>query len=159
MTGGRIKRVQKYIGNETFMVTYGDGVANININELLEFHNSKRQIATVTAVQPSGRFGALKIDKANNVLEFQEKPNGDGTWINAGFFVLEPEVFSYLCDDSTVFEKAPLENLAKNSELSAYHHRGFWMPMDKLSDKIILEELWNNNKAEWKVWDAKPQPI
>jgi glucose-1-phosphate cytidylyltransferase len=153
MTGGRIKRIQKYVGNEAFMVTYGDGVADVNIRNVLKYHKSKGKLATVTAAQPSGRFGALKIDKENNVIEFREKPDGDGTWVNAGFFVLEPGVFNYLTDDSTIFEREPLENLAKNNELIAYHHKGFWLPMDKLSDKITLEELWAKNKAEWKLWD------
>lgn len=153
MTGGRIQRIQKYIGNEAFMLTYGDGVANINIKNLLEFHNSKNKIATVTATTPAGRFGALKIDKDDNVIEFKEKPTGDGTSVNAGFFVLQPEVFNYLGDDTTVFEKEPMEKLAKDSQLAAFHHKGFWMPMDKLSDKITLENMWNSQKAEWRIWD------
>lgn len=153
MTGGRLLKVKEYVGNSTFMMTYGDGVADINILELVKLHKAKKQIATLTAVQPTGRFGALKIDDDNNILKFQEKPQGDGAWINGGFFVLEPEVFNYLEDDNTIFERKPLENLAKNGELNAFFHNGFWMPMDKLSDKIKLEEMWNNGKANWKIWD------
>jgi glucose-1-phosphate cytidylyltransferase len=153
MTGGRIQRIQKYIGNEAFMLTYGDGVANININSLLEFHKSKNKIATITAAIPPGRFGTLKMDKENNVIEFKEKLNADGTWINAGFFVLQPEIFNYIVDDTTVFEKGPLELLAKDNQLAAYNHKGFWMPMDKLSDKVALENMWNSKKAEWRIWN------
>lgn len=152
MTGGRILRVKNYIGNETFMMTYGDGVANINIKNLIQFHKSKNKIATVTAAQPVGRFGALSIDKDNNVKEFLEKPEGDGKWVNGGFFVLEPEVFNFIEGDNTFFEREPLESLAKNNQLAAYHHHGFWMPMDKLSDKNELENLWSTGKAPWKIW-------
>ena len=152
MTGGRILRVKEYVGNETFMMTYGDGVANINVKELIEFHKSKNKIATVTATQPTGKFGALKINKDYLVNSFQEKPDGDGSWINGGFFVLEPSVFKYLENDNTIFEREPLENLSKDNELTAYYHNGFWMPMDKLSDKITLNNLWDNKKAQWKIW-------
>jgi len=152
MTGGRLKRLKKYIGNETFMMTYGEGVADINLNNLIKHHKEKDQMATLTAVQPGGRFGAIKLDDNNNILQFQEKPEGDGAWINGGFFVLKPEIFNYLDDDSTIFERKPLESLAHDGQLNAYHHRGFWMPMDKLSDKISLEEMWNEGKAKWKIW-------
>jgi len=152
MTGGRILRVRDYIGKETFMMTYGDGVANINVNELIEFHKSKNKIATVTAAQPVGRFGSMEIDSNNNVKHFIEKPEGDGKWINGGFFVLKPEVFNYIEGDSISFERKPLEVLAEQNQLAAYHHRGFWMPMDKLSDKVELEKMWESGKAAWKIW-------
>jgi len=153
MTGGRIKRVQKYIGNETFMLTYGDGVGNVDIQALLKFHKSHRKYATVTSVQPSGRFGALNLDNKSNVLSFQEKPRGDGSWINGGFFVLEMPVFDYIRSDETVWEKEPLENLAHDGQLVAHTHTGFWQPMDTLRDKNHLEELWKTEKAPWKVWE------
>ncbi|MFI5251620.1 MAG: glucose-1-phosphate cytidylyltransferase [Bacteroidota bacterium] len=153
MTGGRILRVKQYIENETFMMTYGDGVGDVNIRALAEFHAKKRKIATITAAQPGGRFGVLTIDANQNVTHFHEKPAGDGAWVNGGFFVLEPGIFKYLKDDSTIFEKTPLEEAAKDNQLAAYHHNGFWMPMDKLSDKIALENLWNSDKAPWKLWD------
>ncbi len=153
-TGGRIKRIQKYINNETFMLTYGDGVANINIADLLKFHSKYAKYATVTAVQPLGRFGAISLDVQDNVLRFQEKPKGDGSWINGGFFVLEPQVFDYIEGDETIWEREPLENLAKDSQIIAYKHSGFWRPMDTLRDKRELGELWNTNKADWKVWDS-----
>lgn len=152
MTGGRLKRVKEYIGNETFMLTYGDGVADVDIEKLLEFHRLQGKIATVTAVQPDGRFGALNINYNGEVSTFIEKPMGDGGWINGGFFVLEPNVFDYLYDDNTVFEKEPLQNLAEESQLSAYKHKGFWKPMDTLRDKIELEKLWESNEAPWKIW-------
>lgn len=154
LTGGRIKRIREYIGNETFMVTYGDGVADVNISELIEYHKDSKKIATVTAVQPSGRFGALNIDSSNNgVNKFIEKPDGDGSWINGGFFVLEPEVFNYIEGDSTIFEREPLGKLAEHGQLCAYKHRGFWKPMDTLRDKIELENLWDKGEAPWKLWD------
>ena len=152
-TGGRIKRVQRYIGNETFMATYGDGVGDINIKELLEFHKKHGKYATVTAVQPSGRFGVLNIDDKNLVLNFEEKPKGDKAWINGGFFVLEPQIFEYIKGDDTMWEREPLENLAKDGQFVAYKHYGFWKPMDTLRDKRELEELWNSGKPPWKVWD------
>jgi glucose-1-phosphate cytidylyltransferase len=152
MTGGRVLRIKDYINNEQFMMTYGDGVANVNITKLIEFHNSRKAIATLTAAMPTGRFGALKIGSEDKVEEFAEKPKGDGSWVNAGFFVLEPEIFNYIENDKTVFEKKPLETLAAEKQLNAFHHHGFWMPMDKLSDKNELENLWTNNKALWKVW-------
>jgi glucose-1-phosphate cytidylyltransferase len=153
MTGGRVKRIQKYVGNETFMLTYGDGVGDVNITALLEFHKKHGKLATVTATQPSGRYGALDLDKSDQVLGFQEKPKGDNAWINAGFFVMEPGVFDYIDGDDTILERAPLENLAKNGQLIAYKHEGYWQPMDTMRDKIALENLWNSGKAPWKVWE------
>jgi glucose-1-phosphate cytidylyltransferase len=153
MTGGRIKRIQKYVGNNTFMLTYGDGVGNINISQLIEFHKKSQKFATLTSTQPSGRFGLLNIDDNDNVLSFEEKPKGDGGWINAGFFVLEPQIFDYIEGDSTIWERKPLEILAKNNQLTAYKHNGFWKPMDTLRDKIELEDLWSSKKAEWKLWN------
>jgi glucose-1-phosphate cytidylyltransferase len=153
MTGGRLLRVKDYLSSETFMMTYGDGVADVNVNELLRFHKQKKQVATLTAVQPTGRFGALKIDQDHNITRFREKPEGDGAWINGGFFVLEPEIFDYLEDDATVFERKPLESLAANGQLNAYYHHGFWMAMDKLSDKNNLCDMWNSGSAPWKLWN------
>ena len=151
MTGGRIKRIQPYIGNETFMLTYGDGVSDVNIHDLVEFHKKNGRYATLTAVQPSGKFGVLEIDQKNDVHAFQEKPKGDGAWINGGFFVLEPQIFNYIKQgDETVWEREPLENLAKDNQLSAFKHEGFWHPMDTLRDKNELESLWNANNAPWK---------
>ncbi|URZ06295.1 glucose-1-phosphate cytidylyltransferase [Clostridium felsineum] len=152
LTGGRIKRVKDYIGSETFMLTYGDGVSNVNIKALLEFHREHEKIATVTAVQPSGRFGALNIDGNYNVNKFMEKPNGDGAWINGGYFVLEPDIFEYIEGDNTTFESEPLENIAKEDKLCAFKHEGFWKPMDTLRDKNELELLWKTGKAPWKLW-------
>lgn len=153
MIGGRIKRVQKFIGKETFMLTYGDGVANINIQKLFEFHKGHGRYATVTSVQPLGRFGALNLDDGDNVVSFLEKPRGDGAWINGGFFVLGHEVFNYISGDDTIWEREPLENLAKDGQLVAFKHSGFWRPMDTLRDKRELEELWNSNEASWVTWD------
>ncbi len=153
MTGGRVKRIQSYIGNETFMLTYGDGVADINIKELVDYHNSHGKLATITAAQPRGRFGSLNLAKNNQVQGFKEKPKGDGSWINAGFFVMQPVVFDYLSGDDTYLEKEPLENLAKDGQLMAHKHSGFWQPMDTLRDKNLLEDLWQAGKAPWKIWD------
>jgi glucose-1-phosphate cytidylyltransferase len=153
MTGGRVKRIQPYINNEPFMLTYGDGVSDINISELVDYHKMHGRKATVTSVQPSGRFGALDLTKSNEVKGFQEKPKGDGSWINAGFFVLQPEVFSYIKDDTTILEKEPLECLARDGQLMSYKHEGFWQPMDTLRDKNYLEDLWKADKAPWKTWD------
>lgn len=155
MTGARIKKAQSYIGNEPFMLTYGDGVGNVNLKELLEFHKKHGKLATVTTVQPEGRFGALDMDEHGSIKSFQEKPKGDGGWINAGFFILQPEVFNYIPknDDSIIWERDPLEGLAKEGQLAGYRHTGFWKPMDALRDKNILEELWASGKAPWKVWD------
>ncbi len=154
MTGGRVKRIEKYVKGETFMLTYGDGVSNIDIPKLLEFHQSHGKILTVTAVQLMGRFGALKLTPKDKVKGFQEKPKGDLRWINGGFFVAKPEIFDYIPGDETLFEKEPLENLAKANEMFAYKHSGFWYPMDALRDKIHLEELWQSGNAPWKVWRA-----
>jgi len=151
MTGGRIKRVKDYIGQGTFCLTYGDGVSNVNIKGLIDFHRNERKIATVSAVQPPGRFGAIDIEE-NNITGFREKPQGDGGWINGGFFVLEPEVIDLIQDDNTIWETGPMEELARKRWLVAYKHTGFWQPMDTLRDKMRLEELWNNGLAPWKVW-------
>jgi len=153
MTGGRVKRAQDFVGSEPFMLTYGDGVSDIDINKLLNFHKSHGKAMTVTSAQPDGRFGALNISKDSQVLEFKEKPKGDGSWINAGFFVCEPRVFDYINDDDmTVFEQEPLMSLAKDGEIFTYKHKGFWMPMDTLRDKNKLEKIWDSGKAPWKVW-------
>ncbi|MNC42385.1 Glucose-1-phosphate cytidylyltransferase [compost metagenome] len=153
MTGGRVKRIQPYINNEPFMLTYGDGVSDINIKELVNYHHEHGKIATVTSTQPSGRFGALDVLEDGLVEGFQEKPKGDGSWINAGFFVLDPKVFDYIEGDLTIFEKEPLEKLARDKELMAFKHHGFWQPMDTLRDKTYLEELWKNKNAAWKIWN------
>lgn len=153
MTGGRIKRVQPFIGDEPFLLTYGDGVSNVNINALVDFHKKSKKIATLTAVQPSGKFGALVIDSHSTITQFQEKPKGDGAWINGGFFVCEPDVFNYIkSGDETIWERQPLEDLARDKQLGAYKHDGFWQPMDTLRDKNELEKLWQSNNAPWKVW-------
>lgn len=150
-TGGRLKRVLPYLDNETFFFTYGDGVADIDIDSELKFHREKGRLATMCATQPPGRFGAIDIND-NQITRFEEKPAGDGTWINGGFFVLEPEVLNFIEDDSCIWERQPLEHLAKIGQLSAYQHHGFWQPMDTLRDKNKLEELWQTNQAPWKVW-------
>ncbi|KAA0257625.1 glucose-1-phosphate cytidylyltransferase [Deferribacter autotrophicus] len=152
MTGGRIKRIKDYVGNKPFMLTYGDGVGNINIKELLEFHRRHGKYATLTAVQPSGRFGSLDLEESQ-VKAFKEKPKGDGAWINGGFFVLEPQIFNYIKGDETIWEREPLENLAKEGQLMAYKHVGFWKPMDTLRDKRELESLWQSGNPPWKVWE------
>jgi glucose-1-phosphate cytidylyltransferase len=153
MTGGRIKRAKKYIGNEPFMLTYGDGVSDVNINELVEFHKKQNKLLTVTSVQPEGRFGSMIIDENNRILNFQEKPKGDDHWINGGFFVCQPEVFDYIENDNTIFEKEPMENLAKDGQLFAYRHTGFWKPMDTIRDKKQLEELIQKGNAPWMLWE------
>lgn len=153
MTAGRIKRVREYIGNEPFMLTYGDGVGNINISELVNYHKSHGKAITMTAVQPEGRFGSIQIDNKNMVTSFLEKTKGDGQWINAGFFVCQHEVFDYIQEgDETYFEREPLENLAKDSQLFTYKHRGFWKPMDTQRDKMQLEEMIENGTAPWINW-------
>lgn len=152
LTGGRLGRVKKYVDDDTFCFTYGDGLSDINILDLVRFHKSERKTATITAVQPAGRFGTLEIEN-DDVLKFKEKPDGDGNWVNGGFFVLEPSVFDYIKGDSTVWEKEPLEELSHERLLSAYKHKGFWHAVDTLRDKNYLEELWNNNKIPWKVWE------
>lgn len=149
MTGGRIKRVKEYIGNEKFFMTYGDGVSNVNLLDLLAFHNSNKKLATITAIQPEGRFGYIDLH-GHQVLSFREKSEHDTGWINAGFMVLEPKVFDYILDDSTVFERAPMENLARDNQMVCYKHTGFWQCMDTLRDKEKLEELWNKGHAPWK---------
>lgn len=156
MTGGRIKKAQEYIGNERFMLTYGDGVSDVNVKELLKFHEKSGKLATMTAVQPKGRFGALVIKDNVEITSFMEKPKGDESWINGGFFVLEPKVFDYIKDgDSTIFEKAPLETLASEGQLGAFKHSGFWRPMDTLRDKVDLTEMWMSGNAPWAVWERK----
>ena len=155
MTGGRLKRVKEYIGDETFCLTYGDGVTNANIRDLIDFHRVKKTLATLTAVQQPGRFGAFNLEhNQDKISTFKEKPKGegDGAWINGGFFVLEPGVMDFIADDSTVWEREPMEKLAHDGMLSAYRHHGFWHPMDTLRDKNHLEELWESGKAPWKVW-------
>jgi glucose-1-phosphate cytidylyltransferase len=152
MTGGRIKRIQKHIGNEPFMLTYGDGVGDVDINSLVSFHQSHGKYCTLTAVQPSARFGALDIADNKLVRSFLEKPKGDGAWINGGFFVCQPEIFDYIAGDSMPWEADPLENLAKEGQLMAFRHNGFWKPMDTLRDKLELETTWSNGTAEWKNW-------
>ncbi|MBU2530941.1 MAG: glucose-1-phosphate cytidylyltransferase [Elusimicrobia bacterium] len=152
MTGGRVKRIQKYIGNKPFLLTYGDGVADVDLKKLVKFHKESGKYATVTTIQPLGRFGALKLDKNDNVLSFLEKPKGDGAWINGGFFVLEPKVFNYIEDDASVWERDPLEKIVREKQLTTYKHEGFWKCMDTLRDKIELEELWHDKKAPWKIW-------
>jgi glucose-1-phosphate cytidylyltransferase len=153
MTGGRLRRVEKYVGKETFMMTYGDGVGNIDIGALLKAHKRSRKLATLSANQAAGRFGVLDIKSDNTISSFLEKPRGDGTWINIGFFVLEPKIFEYIKKgDATVWEREPLENLARGGHLSAYRHDGFWKCMDTVRDKIEMEQLWQSGKAPWKTW-------
>ncbi len=151
MTGGRLKRVRQYLGDEDFCFTYGDGVGDVNISELIEFHRSQKRLATLTGVQPPGRFGALNLS-GTRVANFEEKPHGDGGWINGGFFILSPNVIDYIEHDATVWERDPMERLAREGQLSAYLHQGFWQPMDTLRDKQHLEELWQSGSAPWKVW-------
>lgn len=152
-TGGRIKRVRPYIGNDTFMMTYGDGVSDVNVYDLLKQHKKSRMAATLTAVQPSGRFGVLEFDEdKNRVVGFREKAQEDANWINAGFMVLEPEVFDYLEGDSSVFERVPLERLSTEKKLGVYKHYGYWQCMDTQRDRTALEALWNNGGAPWKLW-------
>jgi glucose-1-phosphate cytidylyltransferase len=153
MTGGRIKRAENFIGKEPFMLTYGDGVADIDISELVKFHKLHGKLMTMTSAQPDGRFGALEIAADDKVLEFKEKPKGDGSWINAGYFVCEPEVFDYITEgDGTVFEQAPLREIAKGGQLFTFKHDRFWMPMDTLRDKLKLNNMWGENSAPWKTW-------
>jgi glucose-1-phosphate cytidylyltransferase len=152
MTGGRIKRIKKFIGNKTFMLTYGDGVSDVNIEKLVDFHKKNHKYATLTAVQPLGKFGSLSLDNLGKVNKFTEKLAGDGAWINGGFFVLEPAIFDYIEGDNTFWEREPLEKLAKDEQLIAYKHFGFWRCMDTLRDKRELEELWKSGNPPWKVW-------
>ena len=152
MTGGRVNRVKAYTENKSFMLTYGDGVGEVDIKALLEFHKASKKIMTVTAVQPSGRFGALNLSDNNQVNSFMEKPKGDGAWINGGFFVCEPQIFDYLDGDETILEREPMEKLAGDGQMMAFKHYGFWKPMDTLRDKQELEFLWDSGKALWKKW-------
>jgi len=151
MTGGRLKKVKEYVDDDTFCFTYGDGLSDVNISNLINFHKDKKRIATVTAVQPPGRFGTLDVED-DKIIQFIEKPEGDGNWINGGYFVLEQKVFDYIDGDSTIWEHDPLETLAREGQLSAYKHTGFWHAMDTLREKNHLDELWNNGKAPWKKW-------
>jgi glucose-1-phosphate cytidylyltransferase len=151
MTGGRLKRIEPYIGNETFLMTYGDGLSNVDVSATIELHKSQNRDATLVAVQQPGRFGAIEIHN-NTVHNFKEKPTGEGSWINGGFFVLEPSVFKLIKDDSCIWEGGPLEHLSKSNQLNAFKHDGFWQPMDTLRDKIALENLWSSNSAPWKKW-------
>ena len=150
-TGGRLKRVADYLGDETFCFTYGDGLSNVDIAGLIDFHHAQGRLATVTAVQPPGRFGSLDIE-GQRIMHFEEKPLGDGSWVNGGFFVLEPDVLDYIAGDDTVWEREPLERLASEGQLSAFTHRGFWQPMDTLRDKLKLENWWQSGKAPWRTW-------
>ena len=152
MTGGRLKRIKPYVDNEPFCMTYGDGVANIDIKALIEFHSKQKTAATVTSVKLPARFGVMAIED-EKVTEFQEKIQGDSSWVNGGFFVLEPSVLDLITDDTTVFERKPLEELAKTGQLSSFKHTGFWQPMDTLREKTYLEDLWLSGKAPWKIWD------
>lgn len=153
MTGGRLKRVLPYVAEEkAFCFTYGDGVADVNISKLIEFHRRREGLVTLTATQCAGKFGALGIDGSLNVNTFTEKPRSDGRWVNGGFFVLSPEVGKYIKDDATIWEREPLEQLAHEGRVSAFQHSGFWQPMDTIHDKQLLEELWAAGKAPWKVW-------
>ncbi|RYF26705.1 MAG: glucose-1-phosphate cytidylyltransferase [Comamonadaceae bacterium] len=153
MTGGRLKRAAKYLDNETFCLTYGDGLSNVDISAELEFHRRQGKLATVLAVQPPGRFGVLNLDADYHVTSFEEKPSDEIGWINGGFFILEPAAIGYVADDATSWERAPLMNLARDGQLAAYQHTGFWQPCDTLRDKRELEALWNNGKAAWHVWE------
>jgi glucose-1-phosphate cytidylyltransferase len=151
MTGGRLKRVAPYLPQGDFCFTYGDGLSNVDLPALIAFHRKQGALATVTAVQPPGRFGALDFDR-ERITGFREKPEGDGGWVNGGFFVLSPQVLQYIAGDATIWERDPLEQLARDGQLAAYRHRGFWLPMDTLRDKLHLEELWNRGDPPWKVW-------
>ncbi|EHQ27735.1 glucose-1-phosphate cytidylyltransferase [Mucilaginibacter paludis] len=153
MTGGRIKRIQAHTNNEPFLLTYGDGVSDVDIRELVKYHQDNKKLLTVTAIQPSGKFGALNLSKNDEVSSFTEKPKGDGAWINGGFFVCQPEIFNYIeSGDSTIWEREPLEQIASEHQMQAYKHHGFWKPMDTLRDKHELEEEWASGNARWKKW-------
>ncbi|MFZ1749160.1 MAG: glucose-1-phosphate cytidylyltransferase [Saprospiraceae bacterium] len=152
MTGGRIKRIKDYVGDQRFCLTYGDGIGNVNIEDVIAFHERNGKLCSVTSVQPSGRFGVLNITDNNVVDSFYEKRKEDVGWINAGFFVCEPAIFDYIQGDGTIWEREPLENLAHDRQLMAFKHKGFWRPMDTLKDKQDLNELWRNGEAEWKIW-------
>jgi glucose-1-phosphate cytidylyltransferase len=153
MTGGRIKRIKDYVCDETFCLTYGDGVTDLNIQKLIDYHQSQKCLATLTAVQPPGRFGVFSLDHGQKLIDtFKEKPQGDGAWINGGFFVLEPEVINYIDNDVTIWEREPMEKLASEGKLAAYRHYGYWQNMDTLRDKNVLEELWQSGEPPWKIW-------
>jgi glucose-1-phosphate cytidylyltransferase len=153
MTGGRLKRVRAHVGGDTFCLTYGDGVSDVNIQQLIDFHRAQRVLVTLTAVQPPGRFGALSLgENQTHVSGFREKPGGDGAWVNGGFFVVEPVALEYITDDSSVWEREPLQRIAARHQLAAYKHRGFWQPMDTLRDRMYLEDLWSAGRAPWKIW-------
>jgi glucose-1-phosphate cytidylyltransferase len=151
MTGGRLKRVKQYLGSEDFCFTYGDGLSDINITDLVNFHKQQGYLATVTAVKPAGRFGSLEL-KDNQVTSFIEKPRGDGSWVNGGFFVLSPKVIDYIRDDDTTWEQEPMHQLALDGQMNAFFHEGFWQPMDTLREKKLLQDMWQENKAPWKIW-------
>ena len=151
MTGGRLKRIRPYLNGDDFCFTYGDGVGDVDIGALISFHKKQGKLATLTATQPPGRFGSLNLDN-ERILSFQEKPQGDGAWINGGFFVLSPKVIDYIDGDATVWEREPMERLAREGQFSAYRHDGFWQPMDTLRDKLNLEQLWHSGQAPWKMW-------
>ncbi len=151
MTGGRLKRAEQYLNDEDFLFTYGDGLSDVNLKKLINFHRQQNVYATLSAVSPPGRFGAISVE-GNKISSFSEKPAGDGGRINGGYFVLSPKVFQYIKDDMTTWEKEPLEKLAMDNQLAGYNHDGFWQPMDTLRDKVLLEELWDSGKAPWKVW-------
>lgn len=153
MTGGRIKKVKEYTGDEPFMLTYGDGVSDVNIPELIKYHKNHGKAITMTSVQPEGRFGALIINNEYKVTDFKEKPVGDGAWINGGFFICNPLVFDYLGEEDSIFEREPLENLARDGQLFTFMHNGFWKPMDTLRDKNELQQMWAGGNAPWKIWD------
>ena len=152
MTGGRLKRVKNYLDKEDFCFTYGDGLSDINIRDLINFHNSHKKLATTTAVLPPGRFGSLELEE-DKILSFKEKPDGDGSWINGGFFVLSPKVIDYIDNDQTIWERDPMERIASNNQMRAFFHKNFWQPMDTLRDKNNLEELWRTNSAPWRLWE------
>ena len=152
MTGGRVKRASSYINNEPFLLNYGDGLSDVDVNETIKFHKAKKGLITLTAIQPPGRYGSLNVSEESLITEFMEKPKGDGSWMNGGFFVCQPSVLDYISDDSTVFEQEPLSNLAKEGKLFAYQHDGFWACMDTLRDKRMLCDFWDSGKAPWKTW-------
>ncbi|MFW9610526.1 MAG: glucose-1-phosphate cytidylyltransferase [Aquaspirillum sp.] len=152
MTGGRLKRIKRFVQNEeAFCFTYGDGVSDIDITQSIAFHKTHGKLGTMTAVQPPGRFGAIDID-GERIVSFKEKPQGDGNWINGGYFVLSPKVIDYITSDNTIWEREPMENLARDNQINAFHHHGFWQPMDTLRDRLLLEELWEGGQAPWKKW-------
>ncbi len=151
MTGGRILRIKDYVG-ENFCLTYGDGLSNINIKKLINYHHTKKKLATLTVVRPSARFGTVKLDKDMMVSNFLEKAEGESSWVNGGFFVLNKKIFKYLKNDQTIWEREPMESLAKDNQLSAFKHEGFWQPMDTIREKELLDEMWYSNKALWKLW-------